>query len=540
MTEAGGRPNRPRPGLRESLLEAARPPSLRGAVAVLAGAFVLLLPELSVTLVEIAVGVALAVSSITDLGYAAAGRGRRTGSRPLALVRGSGSLLVVGLVLLVPRPTLHLLVGLLALYLGLRGLLLIIAALLQRPRPGRGVQIAGGVTAVAFGALTYASPSTTANGLVLGGALAAIVVGSIMLAYGLRVVEGRDPAFDPAVASLSEILWDWVRTVDVGAERREDLAEGLYFEHPGRPGKLVAWSIMLVLSVAIATYAVLQDSTAVVIGAMLIAPLMVPILALAGALVNGWRRRAAASLVLVLAGVVAAVALSYGLSAWAGAVVAFDTNSQITSRVDPTMLDMLIAIAAGAAGAFATINKRVAPSIAGVAIAVALVPPLSVVGISLGAGRIEDALGASLLFTTNFVAIVLSAAAVFVLGGFAEPGGLSRRPRAMAVTMAPFAALAALILVPLVFTSQGLLATSTQQRQAQTVVEEWLGDDTLLRLDRVSVNGDRIEIEVTGPDDVPPLDPLQAALADELGRPVGVAVTLAPVTTTELAVPSSP
>ncbi|BDZ41082.1 hypothetical protein GCM10025865_03810 [Paraoerskovia sediminicola] len=131
---------------------------------------------------------------------------------------------------------------------------------------------------------------------------------------------------------------------------------------------------MLLLSVCIATFAVLQDSTAVVIGAMLIAPLMVPILGLAAALVNGWVRRAWESSLLIVAGVVAAVVLAAAITLWAPAVVSFETNSQITSRVDPSVLDMLVAIAAGAAGAFATVNTRVASSIAGVAIAVALVP----------------------------------------------------------------------------------------------------------------------------------------------------------------------
>lgn len=538
MTDAPGRSTPQNPGF-GTVRTMANPASLRGAVAVLAGAAVLLLPDISLALLALTVGVALAVSSGIDLWYAIAGRGRRKkGSRVLALVRGLGSLLFVGLVLLTPRLALDLLVGLVAMYLGLRGLIAIIAALVQRTRPGRGVRIAGGAVALALGVIGYVSPATATTGIILAGAVAAVIVGSIVLAYGLRLVDGHDTSLDPAVASLSEILWDWVHAADLGEARREEVAESLYFEEPERSAKIVAWSVMLVLSVAIATFAVLQDSTAVVIGAMLIAPLMVPILGLAGALVNGWRRRVAASLVQVLGGVVAAVAISYGLSAWVPAVVAFETNSQITSRVNPALLDMLIAVVAGAAGAFATVNKRVAPSIAGVAIAVALVPPLAVVGISLESQRVDEAFGAFLLFSTNFVAIVLSASVVFVLGGFAEPEVLRRRPRALATTMAPFVVLAALILVPLVFTSQGLLATAALQGQAQAVVTDWLGEDSALRLDRVIVDGDRVEVELTGPEGMPALAPLQAALSDAFGYPVGVAVTLTPVTTAELGLPT--
>ena len=291
---------------------------------------------------------------------------------------------------------------------------------------------------------------------------------------------------------------------------------------------------MLALSVAIATYAVLQDSTAVVIGAMLIAPLMVPILGLAGALVNGWTRRAASSAALLTAGVLASVALSYGLSAWAPVVVALDTNTQVTSRVSPSLPDMLIAVAAGAAGAFATVTVRVASGIAGVAIAVALVPPLAVVGISLGAHQLADAGGAMLLFLTNFVAIVLAAAAVFAVSGFARPGQLRQRLRPVLATLAPFVALAAVILVPLVFTSQGLLASSTAQREASKVVDEWLSPDSALQVISIDVQDDEVNVSLSGPTAAPPLAPLREALAAQLERPVGVSVTLTPVTVTHL------
>lgn len=102
---------------------------------------------------------------------------------------------------------------------------------------------------------------------------------------------------------------------------------------------------------------------------------------------------------------------------------------------------MCIAIAAGAAGAIATVNKRVSSSIAGVAIAVALVAPLAVVGVTLGGGRFADAGGAFLLLLTNFAAIVLSAALVFVLTGFAEHRRLQENPMRVLGVLGPFVAL---------------------------------------------------------------------------------------------------
>jgi uncharacterized hydrophobic protein (TIGR00271 family) len=329
-------------------------------------------------------------------------------------------------------------------------------------------------------------------------------------------------------AATSEILWDWVRTEDVGDERREALAETLYFEPPGRGQKLAAFWVMLLLSVAIATFAILQDSTAVVIGAMLIAPLMTPILGLAGALVNGWTHRAANSSTLVALGVAAAIALAFVVSAWVPDLVSFDSNYQVLSRVEPTFVDMLIALSAGAAGAFATVNARVAASIAGVAIAVALVPPLGVVGVALENQRFEDAFGALLLFMTNFVSIVLAAAGVFVLTGFAESSNLRARTRPILSTLAPFGALALVILVPLVFTAEGIVATATQQKDASQVAAEWVEDSPRLRVQQVEVDGRTVSVDVTGTGSIPSPRDLQESMTDELGRPTEVIIEFTP------------
>jgi uncharacterized hydrophobic protein (TIGR00271 family) len=315
----------------------------------------------------------------------------------------------------------------------------------------------------------------------------------------------------------------------MGEERRNELADGLYFEEPDRLTKTSSWTIQLVLSVAIATFAVIADSTAVVIGAMLIAPLMVPILGLAGALVNGWTRRTSQSALVLTFGVVLAITLSYAFSAWVPALVNFDTNTQITSRVNPSMTDLLIALAAGAAGAFATVNSRMASSLPGVAIAVALVPPLAVVGVTLGGGRFEEAGGAMLLFLTNFVAIVLAAAGVFVLGGFARHRQLRARMTSILKTFVPFVVMAAIILVPLVFASQGLLATATAEGEAQDVVEGWLGEESPLRAKDVTVSGNTVTVTLVGPARPPEIDTLQTALIEELAQPVGVVVEVEPV-----------
>ncbi|MGA7689607.1 MAG: DUF389 domain-containing protein [Jiangellales bacterium] len=519
----------PRRTPRQTARDVGNPATVKGAIAVVAGLAVLVIPDASLSVIEWAAGAALIAVGGYDLWFALTGRGERDrGSRWLALGRGTASMFIGALILWAPSDTLTFLVVVLGIYLIVRGLLSVIAAPFTSDRSRRASRYTIGAGGVAFGVLALAVPSSLVEGLVVSAAVGALVVGGILLAYGLRVGAPASRAVEVTAASTPEILWDWVRTTDVGAARRDALAETLYFENPGRPAKLVAWWVMLLLSVAIATFAILQDSTAVVIGAMLIAPLMTPILGLAGALINGWRHRAGASSLLVASGAVGSVGLAYLIASWVPALTSFDSNTQIISRVSPTFLDMLIALCAGAAGAFATVNSRVASSIAGVAIAVALVPPLGVVGVSLEAQRWDDAVGSLVLFMTNFVSIVLAAAAVFVLAGFAESSRLRSKRKEVASTLAPFGSLALVILVPLVFTAEGILATATQQRQAQDTVADWLGDDSGVRVTQVVVDNDEVTVNMAGTEAIPPPRRLQDDLSEALDRDVTLIIEYTP------------
>lgn len=265
------------PATARSRRELINPATLRGGLAVLLGSLVLLLPDPSATVFAIGVVVALLGSGFYDLWYGLTGRRRGDGrpSRLLALVRAPFSLLFAGLAVLVPDMALGLLVGLVGIYVGLRGLLLLVSALVPSRMEGRWARAAAGLAGVGLGVLAYFAPETLSLGLILGSAVAAIIVGGIVLAYGWRGYR-QGAGVDLTGRPVVEIVWDWIRSADVGEPRRAELAETLYFEEPSRGSKLLDWWVMLTLSVTIATYAVLQDSTAVVIGAMLIAPLMVP------------------------------------------------------------------------------------------------------------------------------------------------------------------------------------------------------------------------------------------------------------------------
>ena len=127
----------------------------------------------------------------------------------------------------------------------------------------------------------------------------------------------------------------------------------LFFEGAKRRINSERFAVLLFLSTVIATYGVLGDSTATVIGAMIIAPLMTPIMATAAALVMGDMGRAASSITVVVLGVAAVIAVAAIIGFLHIGVISFTTNSQITSRVSPSLIDLAVALASGAAGAFA-------------------------------------------------------------------------------------------------------------------------------------------------------------------------------------------
>jgi uncharacterized hydrophobic protein (TIGR00271 family) len=140
---------------------------------------------------------------------------------------------------------------------------------------------------------------------------------------------------------------------------------------------LERFTVLLFLATVIATVGVLADSTATVIGAMIVAPLMTPIMATAAALIMGNMHRAINSLLLVAAGVTG--------------VISFTQNTQILGRISPRLIDLIAALASGAAGAFCLSRDDIADSLPGVAISISLVPPLCVVGIALSAGEVDAA-----------------------------------------------------------------------------------------------------------------------------------------------------
>jgi uncharacterized hydrophobic protein (TIGR00271 family) len=181
--------------------------------------------------------------------------------------------------------------------------------------------------------------------------------------------------------------------------------------------------VLMALSTMIASFGLFGDSAPVVIGAMILAPLMGPIISLAMGVLRQDGLLIKNSLITIFWGIV--VGLFFSI------IIALITplevmNGQIVARIRPNLLDLGIAIASGIAGAYAYSKEEINKTLAGVAISVALVPPLAVAGIGIGWLDWNVFSGAMLLLGTNLAGIVMSASLTFLILGF-SPFRLAKR-----------------------------------------------------------------------------------------------------------------
>ncbi len=301
---------------------------------------------------------------------------------------------------------------------------------------------------------------------------------------------------------------------------------------------------MMALSTAIATFGVLLDSAAVVIGAMLVAPLMAAIIPLGLGVVQGDVRLLRLAAKSTIHGVLIAVLIALII----GIIVPVDSvTTEMASRSSPSLLDLGVALASGAAAAYALSRKDMSASLPGVAIAVALVPPLAVVGLAIAQREWSIAGGASLLFATNLVAIATMGGFVFLLLGF-QPE-LGRRERMLVFTRMWQLLLLMLLLITLplawlTITSFG--EAKLQNALEQTLVQELgempgvefreyettVGEDGVLNLS--------VEVESTRTMRHQDSVELQERLVEIINRPIALELKVIPTTRLNALDPPTP
>lgn len=289
--------------------------------------------------------------------------------------------------------------------------------------------------------------------------------------------------------------------------------------------------MLLVLSAIIASAGVVADSTATVIGAMIVAPLMTPILGTMLATVLGDRANLARSLSLVVAGAAVAATIGFLVGLLVVNDVLASTNAQVAGRVSPRLIDLLAALGTGVVGSVALVRRDISDTLPGVAIAISLVPPLTVAGLTLESGSLPQSLGALLLFLTNVVAILGTGVIVMSVYGVnrlarpvtadgVRPAGL-RRPLALIVAMF------VLVGLPLTATSVSVSRQALTEQTVHSTASTWAAP-VGWHLVAVTTQGAQILLRVEGPLPLPNTTSLGDALDAAGIDPDAVTVTFLP------------
>ena len=304
---------------------------------------------------------------------------------------------------------------------------------------------------------------------------------------------------------------------------------------------------MTALSAGIASLGLILDSAAVIIGAMLVAPLMSAIIGMGMAIIHGDMRFLLITGTAVVKGIVIAILTGFvfGLVNFHG-----EATAQILQRTSPSILDLLVALISGVAAAYALCRKNVSNSLPGVAIAVALVPPLATVGVCLSIGYWSLAIGAFKLFATNLVAIVFASALVFTSFGFRPNLGAAHDDRKLKVFQRSFLATGLLVLLMLV-----LLATETTQEYQEANLDEEVRAELRMYLAKLELpatvqawnmepgnaNTTRFDLQLHASRELMPaeVEALREHLAEAIGTPIALNLEMIPVTIIQSEKPGS-
>ena len=287
-----------------------------------------------------------------------------------------------------------------------------------------------------------------------------------------------------------------------------------------------SFHFMLGLSAIISTLGLLANSVAIIIGAMIIAPLMGPIVGMAYATAMGNRKLLRRSSFTLLKGVILTVVVSYITAL----LIGLDTvGSEITSRTNPTLIDFGIAMAAGMAGAYTQTRRSISDAIPGVAIAVALVPPLSVAGIGLALGENGIAFGSFLLFSTNLICIIFFGGLVFL---FQSYGNIDRAKKGLALSTVVMFILG----VPLTLSMRELIIKKNVRHQIEDIIfseTETFKDTDIESILVVPRRGYLVvNMEIAAPiNSISQADIVRVRklLTTEIGRPIDLRVEVIPM-----------
>ncbi len=379
------------------------------------------------------------------------------------------------------------------------------------------------VALTAAGLLTLSFPEQVLAAATTIAAAGWITVSVIVVAVSL---DGRRTGTTD-YQGVMQLVQDWLIERPKSADARQALYAKILYEGPNTQRRIVRFSALMGFAAVIASMGVITDSTAVVIGAMLIAPLMTPLMGMAISLVMGWPNRLARATSIALSGIVFAIGIGLLLGLIAPTVINTATNTQIVARSSPTVLDLIIAVAAGAAGAYGLSRPDVSDSLPGVAIAISLVPPLTVVGIAYSQGDWGAGNGALLLFTTNMVAILIMGGLTFVVTGVTPIAQVAENQHRVRTSLAAVGVASAIVFGGLTLNGDQITSNALELSNAESTVDDWLVESPLHTLVTADIEDATVTAVIIGPSDgLGDIDQLAADLTEALDRRIEVEVRL--------------
>jgi uncharacterized hydrophobic protein (TIGR00271 family) len=325
----------------------------------------------------------------------------------------------------------------------------------------------------------------------------------------------------------------------VTPRRRRRVIRSMYHEHARFRPWVWRFATLMALSVSLATLGLVADSPAVIIGAMVVAPLMGPVLGVSAAVIMGWPRRGVQQAVIVLVAAAGAITLAALISI---PLDGFEIPpGELLARTKPNIRDLGVAILAGTVGAYTMVRKEVAEAMAGAAIAVALVPPLATVGISLEVGRLDMAVGALLLVLANVAGVMFAGAITFLFVGFVPGMSLANGAGQILRGLRWVTVAVVLMVFPLQWAGPRILSPPPEGADVEEIVEEWSTDATdpadVIEVGVVVEEGiANVDVVVASSGQLPSVAALADSLADILGREVIVELQQVASSTTRASV----
>ena len=270
--------------------------------------------------------------------------------------------------------------------------------------------------------------------------------------------------------------------------------------------------LRLATAAVIATAGVAADSATTIIGAMLVAPLMSPMLGTALAAALGRPLKTLQTFVLTLCGMGVVILVAVGVTAIIPVAVDMSTNTQVLARTSPRLVDLIIALASGFVAALASVRRDIPDAVPGIAISASIVPPLCVTGAALLEGASAAAWGSFLLFVTNYVAIQVAGAAVYLMAGLGRREFSVIEGRARELWYLGVALVALAVVGSLATTSFGIVRANDELRRAQEAASAWV-EGTDYRIARFELEDGELRLEIAGAGRAPRAERLAHSLS---------------------------